>query len=101
MEEYVVPGWPDRLSVMLTHSGTQLFEFRLGWDTIVPITDDYSITLAAEKRYNRLLRVDEHGWYFGNSDKYYFDELYSVINTATTRVIKCLRWKWAENFAQK
>lgn len=99
-EDYVMAGWPDRISVMLTLAGTQIFEYRLGGDVVVPISQDRSITLAAERRYNRLLRVDEYGWYFGNSDKYYFEELYPVINKATDRVIKCLRWKWAKNFAQ-
>lgn len=103
VEDYVMEGWPGRIAFMDTTRWMHCFEYRVS--EIDPHEREEGLWDLREKRTHPLSgkteRVYTYCKYDENGIIYYSSRLYAPLVEAKIRVIKCLRWKWAENFAQK
>lgn len=102
IEDYIMNGWPTRVAFMNTSGGMHCLEYQVSevdtydlekglWD----LREDriHPLSGKTEKTYTNV-KFNKDG------PLYYSSELYTPLIEAKTRVIKCLQWKWAENFAE-
>lgn len=102
IEDYVMDGWPTRAAFMDTTGWMHCFAYRVSERN--PRELEEGLCDLREDRVHPLSGKTEKVytyWKFDNDGMiYYSGKLYLPLVNAKTRVIKCLQWKWAENFAE-